>query len=53
MSLTGNEWQKHPIVTSPEVPGILDINYSGEGVSKTRSGIGGFPPHFTLEIFLS
>lgn len=53
ISLTGNEWQKHPIVTSPEVPGILDINYSGEGVSKTRSGIGGFPPHFTLEIFLS
>ena len=27
MSLTGNEWQKHPIVTGPEAPGILGIDY--------------------------
>lgn len=25
ISLTGNEWQKHPIVSVPETPCILDI----------------------------
>ena len=27
MSLTGNEWQKHPTVTGPEAPCILGIHY--------------------------
>lgn len=34
MSLTGNEWQKHPIATVPEVSCILGINYLRRGYFK-------------------
>ncbi|TRZ08543.1 hypothetical protein HGM15179_018568 [Zosterops borbonicus] len=27
VSLTGKDWQKHPIVTGPDAPCILDIDY--------------------------
>lgn len=27
VSLTGKEWQKHPVVTGPETPCILGIDY--------------------------
>jgi len=36
VSLTGQEWQKHPVVTGPEAPCI-----SGEDISGTQRGIGG------------
>ena len=39
VSLTGQDWQKHPIVTGPEAPCILGI--LGEGISRTQRGIGG------------
>jgi len=31
VSLTGQEWQKHPIVTGPEAPCILGIDYLRRG----------------------
>ena len=34
VSLTGNEWQKHPIVTGPEAPCILGIDYLRRGYFK-------------------
>ncbi|PKU27142.1 hypothetical protein llap_22554 [Limosa lapponica baueri] len=38
MSLTGNEWQKHPIVTGPEAPCILGIDYLRRGYFKDPKG---------------
>ncbi|KAJ7405425.1 hypothetical protein BTVI_69137 [Pitangus sulphuratus] len=40
VSLTGDQWKKHPIVTGPEAPCILGT--SEEDTSKTRRGIDGF-----------
>ncbi|RMC02617.1 hypothetical protein DUI87_20772 [Hirundo rustica rustica] len=34
VSLTGNGWQKHPIVTGPEAPCILGIDYLRNGYFK-------------------
>jgi len=34
VSLTGQEWQKHPIVTGPEAPCILGIVYLRRGYFK-------------------
>ncbi|KAK4828031.1 hypothetical protein QYF61_022808 [Mycteria americana] len=34
VSLTGNEWQKHSIVTGPEIPCILGIDYLRRGYLK-------------------
>lgn len=41
MSLTGNKWKKHPIVTGPEVPCILGIISSEMGTTKTQRDSGG------------
>ncbi|GAB0192689.1 hypothetical protein GRJ2_001734200 [Grus japonensis] len=38
VSLTGNEWQKHPIVTGPEAPCILGIDYLRKGYFKDPKG---------------
>ncbi|KAK4814147.1 hypothetical protein QYF61_009066 [Mycteria americana] len=38
MSLTGNECQKHPIVTGPEAPCILGIDYLRRGYFKDPKG---------------
>ena len=38
VSLTGNEWQKHPIVTCPEAPCILGIDYLRRGYFKDPKG---------------
>ncbi|KAK4810935.1 hypothetical protein QYF61_013343 [Mycteria americana] len=38
VSLTGNEWQKHPIVTGPEALCILGIDYLRRGYSKDPKG---------------
>ncbi|GAB0179593.1 hypothetical protein GRJ2_000424600 [Grus japonensis] len=38
VSLTGNEWQKHPIVTGPEAPCILGIDYLQKGYFKDPKG---------------
>ncbi|KAK4811038.1 hypothetical protein QYF61_015742 [Mycteria americana] len=38
VSLTGNEWQKHPIVTGPEAPCILGIAYLRRGYFKDPKG---------------
>ncbi|GAB0209807.1 hypothetical protein GRJ2_003446400 [Grus japonensis] len=38
VSLTGNEWQKHPIVTGPEAPCILGIDYLRRGYFKDPKG---------------
>ncbi|GAB0209528.1 hypothetical protein GRJ2_003418500 [Grus japonensis] len=38
VSLTGNEWQKHPIVTGPEAPCILGIDYLRKGHFKDPKG---------------
>ena len=38
ISLTGNEWQKHPIVTGPEAPCILGIDYLRRGYFKDPKG---------------
>ncbi|KAK4816834.1 hypothetical protein QYF61_023898 [Mycteria americana] len=38
VSLTGNEWQKHPIVTGPEVPCILGIDCLRRGYFKDPKG---------------
>ncbi|GAB0189129.1 hypothetical protein GRJ2_001378200 [Grus japonensis] len=37
-SLTGNEWEKHPIVTGPEAPCILGIDYLRKGYFKDPKG---------------
>ncbi|KAK4810757.1 hypothetical protein QYF61_007731 [Mycteria americana] len=38
VSLNGNEWQKHPIVTGPEAPCILGIDYLRRGYFKDPKG---------------
>ncbi|KAK4827442.1 hypothetical protein QYF61_017999 [Mycteria americana] len=38
VSLTGNEWQKHPIVTGPEAPCILGIDFLRRGYFKDPKG---------------
>ena len=38
VSLTGQDWQKHPIVTGPEAPCILGIDYLRKGYFKDRKG---------------
>ncbi|GAB0205198.1 hypothetical protein GRJ2_002985400 [Grus japonensis] len=38
VSLTGNERQKHPIVTGPEAPCILGIDYLRKGYFKDPKG---------------
>ncbi|KAK4815633.1 hypothetical protein QYF61_005195 [Mycteria americana] len=38
VSLTGNEWQKHPMVTGPEAPCILGIDYLRRGYFKDPKG---------------
>ncbi|GAB0208641.1 hypothetical protein GRJ2_003329800 [Grus japonensis] len=38
VSLTGNDWQKHPIVTGPEAPCILGIDYLRRGYFKDPKG---------------
>ncbi|GAB0207825.1 hypothetical protein GRJ2_003248200 [Grus japonensis] len=38
VSLTGNEWEKHPIVTGPEAPCILGIDYLRKGHFKDPKG---------------
>ncbi|GAB0206621.1 hypothetical protein GRJ2_003127700 [Grus japonensis] len=38
VSLTGNEWEKHPIVTGPEAPCILGIDYLQRGYFKDPKG---------------
>ncbi|GAB0189164.1 hypothetical protein GRJ2_001381700 [Grus japonensis] len=37
-SLTGNEWEKHPIVTGPEAPCILGIDHLQRGYFKDPKG---------------
>ncbi|XP_014116415.1 PREDICTED: uncharacterized protein LOC102105886 [Pseudopodoces humilis] len=39
VSLTGNEWKKHPIVTGPEAPCILGIDYLRSGYFKDPKGL--------------
>ncbi|TRZ07928.1 hypothetical protein HGM15179_019175 [Zosterops borbonicus] len=39
VSLTGKEWQKHPIVTGPEVPCILGIDFLRNGYYKDPKGL--------------
>ncbi|OWK62569.1 Gag-Pol polyprotein [Lonchura striata] len=39
VSLTGNEWKKHPIVTGPEAPRILGTDYLGWGYFKDPKGL--------------
>ncbi|RMC02513.1 hypothetical protein DUI87_20907 [Hirundo rustica rustica] len=38
VSLTGNEWKRHPIVTGPEVPCILGIDFLRNGYFKDPKG---------------
>ncbi|GAB0177474.1 hypothetical protein GRJ2_000212700 [Grus japonensis] len=38
VSLTGNEWEKHPIVTGPEALCILGIDYLRKGYFKDPKG---------------
>ncbi|XP_071665199.1 uncharacterized protein [Patagioenas fasciata] len=38
MSLTGKNWQKHPIVTGPDAPCILGIDYLRRGYFKDPKG---------------
>jgi len=38
VSLTGQEWQKHPIVTGPEAPCILGTDYLRRGYFKDPRG---------------
>ena len=38
VSLTGQDWQKHPIVTGPEAPCILGIDYLRRGYFKDPKG---------------
>ena len=37
-SLTGKEWQKHPIVTGPEAPRLLGIDHLQRGQFKDPKG---------------
>ncbi|RMB93697.1 hypothetical protein DUI87_29927 [Hirundo rustica rustica] len=39
VSLTGKEWEKHPIVTGPEAPCILGIDYLRTGYFKDPKGL--------------
>ncbi|RMC11832.1 hypothetical protein DUI87_11958 [Hirundo rustica rustica] len=39
VSLTGKEWKKHPIVTGPEAPCILGIDYLRSGYFKNPKGL--------------
>ncbi|RMC20714.1 hypothetical protein DUI87_01566 [Hirundo rustica rustica] len=39
VSLTRKEWEKHPIVTSPETPCILGIDYLRSGYFKDPKGL--------------
>ncbi|KAJ7413212.1 hypothetical protein BTVI_43887 [Pitangus sulphuratus] len=39
MSLTGKEWLRHPIVTGPEAPCILGIDYLRSGYFKDPKGL--------------
>ena len=39
VSLSGQEWQKNPIVTGPEAPGIHGIDYLRRGYFKDRKGV--------------
>ncbi|TRZ12336.1 hypothetical protein HGM15179_014756 [Zosterops borbonicus] len=39
VSLTGNEWKKHPIVTGPEAPYILGIDFLPNGHFKDPKGL--------------
>ncbi|KAF4790716.1 hypothetical protein TURU_138179 [Turdus rufiventris] len=41
VSLTGREWQKHPIVTDPEAPCILGIDFHQNGYYKDPKGHSG------------
>ena len=38
VSLSGKEWEKHPIVTGPEAPCILGIDYLRRGYFKDPKG---------------
>ncbi|RMB92837.1 hypothetical protein DUI87_30731 [Hirundo rustica rustica] len=38
VSLTGNEWKRHPIVTGPEAPCILGIDFLQNGYFKDPKG---------------
>jgi len=38
VSLTGQEWKKHPIVTGPKAPFILGIDYLSRGYFKDPKG---------------
>ncbi|RMC09728.1 hypothetical protein DUI87_13515 [Hirundo rustica rustica] len=38
VSLTGNEWKRHPIVTGPEAPYILGIDFLRNGYFKDPKG---------------
>ncbi|GAB0206845.1 hypothetical protein GRJ2_003150100 [Grus japonensis] len=38
VSLTGNDWEKHPIVTGPEAPCTLGIDYLQRGYFKDPKG---------------
>jgi len=38
VSLTGQEWQKHPFVSGPEAPCILGIDYLRRGYFKDPKG---------------
>jgi len=44
VSLTGQEWQKHPIVTGPETLCFLDIDYLRRGYFKDLKGPFSSPP---------
>ncbi|XP_051655122.1 uncharacterized protein LOC127476333 [Manacus candei] len=39
VSLTGKEWHRHPIVTGPEAPCILGIDYLRSGYFKDPKGL--------------
>ncbi|RMC20506.1 hypothetical protein DUI87_01357 [Hirundo rustica rustica] len=39
VSLTGKEWKKHPIVTGPEAPCILGIDYLRSGYFEDLKGL--------------
>ncbi|RMC06466.1 hypothetical protein DUI87_15901 [Hirundo rustica rustica] len=41
VSLTGNEWKRHPIVTGPEAPCILGIDFLRNGYFKDPKGFRG------------
>ncbi|RMC18010.1 hypothetical protein DUI87_04886 [Hirundo rustica rustica] len=39
VSLTGREWKKHPVVTGPEAPCILGMDYLQRGYFKDPKGL--------------